>query len=91
MLHEFQERHGEGRVHEALKSSMLRAKEAISEQTGRRRKLEAFMRELRENDFLTAFDERMFLGTTEKITVSKGQRKSEKQLVFRFKMEWRSQ
>ena len=33
----------------------------------------------------TAFDERVFLGTTEKITVSKGQRKSEKQLVFRFK------
>lgn len=63
----------------------LRAKEAISEQTGRRRKLEAFMNGLSENDFLTAFDERMFLGTTEKITVSKGQRKSEKQLVFHFK------
>lgn len=63
----------------------LRAKEAISEQTGRRRKLEAFMNELSENDFLTVFDERMFLGTTEKITVSKGQRKSEKQLVFHFK------
>ena len=71
--------------YEALKNAMLKTKEAISEQTGRRRKLEAFMRELSENDFLTAFDERMFLGTTEKITVSKGQRKSEKQLVFRFK------
>ena len=71
--------------YEALKGAMLRTKEAISEQTGRRRKLEAFMRELSENDFLTAFDERMFLGTTEKITVSKGQRKSEKQLVFHFK------
>lgn len=64
---------------------MIRAKEAISEQTGRRRKLEAFMCELRESSLLTAFDERVFLGTTEKITVSKGQRKREKQLVFRFK------
>ena len=71
--------------YEALKGAMLRTKEAISEQRGRRRKLEAFMRELSENDLLTAFDERMFLGTVEKITVSKGQRKSEKQLVFRFK------
>ena len=71
--------------YEALKGAMLRTKEAIAEQTGRRRKLEAFMRELSENDLLTAFDERVFLGTTEKITVSKGQCKSEKQLVFRFK------
>lgn len=71
--------------YEALKGAMLRTKEAISEQTGRRRKLEAFMCELSENNLLTAFDERVFLGTTEKITVSEGQRKSEKQLVFRFK------
>ena len=71
--------------YEALKGAMLRTKEAISENTGRRWKLEAFINELSENDFLTAFDERMFLGTTEKITVSKGQHKSEKQLVFRFK------
>ena len=71
--------------YEALKGAMLRTKETISEQRGRRRKLEAFMRELSENDLLTAFDEHMFLGTVEKITVSKGQRKSEKQLVFRFK------
>ena len=71
--------------YEALKGAMLRTKEAISEQTGRRRKLEAFMCELSENDLLTAFDERVFLGTTEKITVSKGQHKSEKQLVFRFR------
>ena len=71
--------------YEALKGAMLRTKEAISEKTGRRRKLEAFMRELSENDLLTAFDERVFLGTVEKITVSKGQCKSEKQLVFRFK------
>ena len=71
--------------HEALKSSMLRAKEAISEQTGRRRKLEAFMRELSENDLLTAFDERVFLGTVERITVFKGASKGEKRLVFRFR------
>lgn len=71
--------------YEALKSSMLRAKEAISEQTGRRRKLEAFMRELRESSPLTAFDERVFLGTVERITVFKGASKGEKRLVFRFK------
>ena len=71
--------------YEALKGAMLRAKEAISEQTGRRRRLEAFMCELRESSLQIAFDTRVFLGTTEKITVSKGQRKSEKQLVFRFK------
>lgn len=57
--------------YETLKGAMLRNKEAISEQTGCRRKKEAFMRELCENGLLTAFDERVFLGTTEKITVSK--------------------
>ncbi len=71
--------------YEALKSSMLRAKEAISEQTGRRRKLEAFMRELRESSLLTVFDERVFLGAVERITVFKGASRDEKRLVFRFK------
>ena len=71
--------------YEALKGAMIRTKEAISEQTGRRRKLEAFMRELSENDLLTAFDERVFLGTVERITVFKGASKGEKRLVFRFK------
>ena len=71
--------------YEALKSAMLRAKEAISEQTGRRRRLEAFMRELRESSLLTVFDERVFLGTVERITVFKGASRDEKRLVFRFK------
>ena len=34
---------------------------------------------------LTAFDERVFLGTVERITVFKGASKGEKRLVFRFK------
>ena len=71
--------------YEALKNAMLRTKEAISEQTGRRRRLEAFMRELRESSLLTAFDEHVFLGTVERITVFKGSNKGEKRLVFRFK------
>ena len=71
--------------YEALKNAMLRAKEAISEQTGRRRRLEAFMRELRESSLLTVFDERVFLGTVERITVFKGVSRGEKRLVFRFK------
>ena len=71
--------------YEALKNAMLRAKEAISEQTGRRRRLEAFMRELRESSLLTVFDERVFLGTVERITVFKGASRGEKRLVFRFK------
>ena len=64
---------------------MLRAKEAISEQNGRRRRLEAFMCELRESSLQIAFDARVFLGTVERITVFKGANKGEKRLVFRFK------
>ncbi len=71
--------------YEALKNAMLRTKEAISEQIGRRRRLEAFIRELRESSLLTAFDERVFLGSVEQITVFKGASRGEKQLVFRFK------
>lgn len=71
--------------YEALKSAMLRAKEAISEQTGHRRRLEAFMCELRESSLLTVFNERVFLGTIERITVFKGASKGVKRLVFRFK------
>ena len=71
--------------YEALNSAMLRAKEAISEQTGRHRKREAFMRELRESSLLTVFDERVFLGAVERITVFKGASRGEKRLVFRFK------
>ena len=71
--------------YEALKSTMLRAKEAISEQNGRRRRLEAFMCELRESSLQIAFDARVFLGTVERITVFKGANKGEKRLVFRFK------
>ena len=71
--------------YEVLKSSMLSAKESISEQTGRRRRLEAFMRELRESSLLTVFDERVFLGAVERITVFKGASRGEKRLVFRFK------
>ncbi len=71
--------------YEALRNAMIRAKEAISEQTGRRRKLEAFMCELRESSLLTVFDERVFLGAVERITVFKGASRGEKRLVFRFK------
>ena len=71
--------------YEALKGAMLRTKEAIAEQTGRRRKLEAFMCELRESSLLTVFDERVFLGAVERITVFKGASRGEKRLVFRFK------
>ena len=71
--------------YEALKGAMLRAKEAISEQTGRRRRLEAFMCELRESSLQIAFDARVFLGTVERITVFKGASKGEKRLVFRFR------
>lgn len=42
------------------------------------RTLEAFMHEQSENGILIAFGERVFLGTTEKITVSKGQRKRDR-------------
>ena len=71
--------------YEALKNAMLKTKEAISEQTGRRRRLEAFMCELRESSQLIAFDARVFLGAVERITVFKGASRGEKQLVFRFK------
>ncbi len=71
--------------YEALKDAMTKTREDVSEQTGRRRRLEAFMGELREHDLLSAFDERVFLGTVEQITVFKGTGKGEKRLVFRFK------
>ena len=72
-------------LYEALKDAMTKTREAVSEQTGLRRRLEAFMGELREHDLLTAFDERVFLGTVEQITVFKGAGKGKKRLVFRFK------
>ena len=71
--------------YEVLKGIMIKTREAVSEQTGRHRKLEAFMGELREHSLLTAFDERVFLGMVEQITVFKGVSKGEKRLVFRFK------
>ena len=71
--------------YEALKGAMIKTREAVSEQTGRRRKLEAFMGELRKHSLLTAFDERVFPGMVEQITVFKGVGKGEKRLVFRFK------
>lgn len=74
--------------YETLKTAMHRIQEAISEQTGRRRRLEAFMRELRESSLLIAFDERVFLGTVERITVFKRAIKEEKRLIFRFKNGW---
>ena len=43
------------------------------------------MRELRESSLLTVFDERVFLGAVERITVFKGASRGEKRLVFRFK------
>ena len=38
-----------------------------------------------ESSLLTAFDERVFLGSVEQITVFKGASRGEKRLVFRFK------
>lgn len=52
---------------------------------GQRRKLEAYIRELRDADQLASFDAGLFTGLVDSIAVHAGQSKADKTLVFRFR------
>ena len=70
---------------EAVKAKHAKAKDRIAEKNGQRRKLEAYIRELREADHLVGFDESLFTGLIDSVAVHAGQSKADKTLVFRFR------
>ena len=70
---------------EAVKAKHAKAKDRIAEKNGQRRKLEAYIRELREADHLVSFDKSLFTGLVDSIAVHAGQSRSDKTLVFRFR------
>ena len=53
----------------ALSEKQKRIKEKLSDKLFRKRKLEAFMCELKNAEQLVSFDEQMFIRTVEQITV----------------------
>ena len=70
---------------EAVKAKQAKIKDRIAEKNGQRRKLEAYVRELRQADHLVSFDESLFTGLVDSIAVHAGQSKVDKTLVFRFR------
>ena len=49
------------------------------------RNIEAYLQKISRTELLTVFDESVFTGIVDCVTVCKGQGNAEKQLVFRFK------
>ena len=70
---------------EELKSRMAKVRSQIMDKAGRSRNIEAYLQKISRTEPLTVFDESVFTGTVDCVTVCKGQGKNEKQLVFRFK------
>ena len=70
---------------EELKSSMAKVRGQIMDRAGRSRNVEAYLQRISRTEPLTAFDESVFTGTVDCVITRKGQGKTEKQLIFRFK------
>lgn len=69
----------------ALKEKIGALKAQLAAKAGRRRKLEAFMAQLREKEALAPFDERTFAAMVDHIVVYPGEAKGAKKLIFRFR------
>ena len=69
----------------ALKEKIGALKAQLAAKAGRRRKLEAFMAQLREKEALAPFDERIFAAMVDHIVVYPGEAKGAKKLIFRFR------
>ena len=68
-----------------MKSSMAKARSQIMDRAGRSRNVEAYLQRISRTEPLTVFDESVFTGTVDCVTVCKGQGKNDRQLIFRFK------
>ena len=68
-----------------LKSSMAKVRSQIMDRAGRSRNVEAYLQRISRTEPLTVFDESVFTGTVDCVTVCKGRGKSDRQMVFRFK------
>ena len=70
---------------EELKSSMAKVRSQIMDRVGRSRSIEDYLQRISRTEPLTVFDESVFTGTVDCVTVCKGQGKNDRQMVFRFK------
>ncbi len=70
---------------EKLKEQQCKINDQLSEKSGRKRNLEAFIDKIGHVDVIIGFDEHLFLGTVDKVVVHGGRQKGEKKLVFCFK------
>lgn len=70
--------------HEEVKAKLDKVKKVIADKAGKRRALEAFQRRIMEADNMLEFDEALFAGTVEAVTVNKAE-KRQKMILFRFK------
>lgn len=68
-----------------LKKGIAKVKSQIMDRVGRSRSIEAYLQRISRTDLLTEFDESVFAGTVDCVTVCKGQGKNDRQMVFRFK------
>ena len=67
---------------EELKSSMAKVRSQIMDRAGRSRNVEAYLQRIGRTEPLTVFDESVFTGTVDCVTVCKGQGKNDRQMVF---------
>lgn len=70
--------------YDEVKAKLDRTKKVIAEKTSKKGMLEGFQRQLMSSDHLLEFDEGLFAGTVDTITVHKAE-KRHKRVVFRFK------
>lgn len=68
-----------------LKSGIAKIRSQIMDKVGRRRNVEAYLQKVSRREALTVFDESVFTGAVDCVIDRKGQRKTEKQLIFRLK------
>ena len=71
--------------YEALKAKTQKVRDQIMDRVGRRRKIEAYLQRLRQMENVADFDESMFAGTVDQVTVYPGQERNQKRLTFRWK------
>ena len=70
---------------EEQKSGIAKIRSQIMDKVGRRRNVEAYLQKVSRRESLTVFDESVFTGAVDCVIDRKGQRKTEKQLIFRLK------
>ena len=70
---------------EELKSSLAKVRSQIMDRAGCSRNVEAYLQRISRTEPLTVFDESVFTGTVDCVTVCKGQGKNDRQMAFRFK------